>query len=73
VIVPSCYLSAEGPSALEVLSCGTWCGGDLSVTVGVEEMLSLRRLLPESLAESEAVGEARPSRSGQDQWASPVL
>jgi hypothetical protein len=43
------------------------------VTVGVEEMLSLRRLLPESLAESEAVGEARPSRSGQDQWASPVL
>jgi hypothetical protein len=55
---------------LEVLSCGAWCGGDLC-DGGVEEMLSLRHLLPESLAESEAVDEARPPRSGQDQWASP--
>jgi hypothetical protein len=63
VIVPSCYLGAEGPWALEVLSCGAWCGGDLC-DGGVEEMLSLQRVLPESLAESEAVCEARPPRSG---------
>jgi hypothetical protein len=57
----SCYLGAEGPWVLEVLSGDAWCGGDLSDS-GVEELLSLRRLLPESLAESEVVGEARPPR-----------
>jgi hypothetical protein len=46
---------------LEDLCCGAWCGSDLS-DGGVEEMLSLRCLLPESLAESEAVDEARPPR-----------
>jgi hypothetical protein len=43
------------------LSCCACCGGDLG-DGGVEEMLSLWRLLPESLAESEAMGEARPPR-----------
>jgi hypothetical protein len=46
---------------LEVLSCGAWCSGDFC-DGGVEEMLSLRRLLHEFLAESEAVDEARPPR-----------
>jgi hypothetical protein len=46
---------------LEVLSYGAWCGCDLC-DGGVEEMLSLWRLLPESLAQSEAVGEGRPPR-----------
>jgi hypothetical protein len=41
------------------MSCGAWCSGDFC-DGGVQEMLSLRRLLPEFLAESEAVDEARP-------------
>jgi hypothetical protein len=44
-----------------VLCCCARCGGDLG-DGGVEESLSLWRLLPESLAESEAVGEVRPPR-----------
>jgi hypothetical protein len=57
----SCYLGAKEPWVLEVFSCSARCGGDL-IDSRVEEMLSLRRLLPESLADCEAVGEARPPR-----------
>jgi hypothetical protein len=35
--------------SIEYLSCCAWCGGVLS-DGGVEEMLSSRRLLPESLS-----------------------
>jgi hypothetical protein len=47
---PCCCLGAEGPWVVDGLSCCACCGGDLG-DGGVEEMLSLWRLLPESLAE----------------------